>query len=398
MSVKALLYSRPKADGTYPLAVRITKHRKSSYLFLGYLLREDQWDEANHKVRKSHPNSVRLNNLLAQKLAEASDKAIETDIQQPDSTAKVVHRKLKAKGSTTFFPQAEIFLSNLEKAGKYNQHVAEKPRVKHFQQFLNGEDIAFTDITPALLTRFRLWLKGARDMGERTIINHLVFIRSVFSQAMKSDLVDRKYYPFGKDKVKIKYPETAKIGLSREELTALESLEPTEPFYHHARNLWLVSYYFAGMRVSDVLRLKWSDFRQGRMHYTMGKNNKPGSLKVPEQVLSILDQYDKEHELVFPDLRGTDLADSYATQRRISFTTGRVDKVLRKYIRQRAGIAGKLTMHIARHTFAQLSADKIPVQILQKLYRHSNIQTTMGYQSQFVNKDVDEALDAVLNG
>ncbi|MDR3679539.1 MAG: tyrosine-type recombinase/integrase [Flavipsychrobacter sp.] len=56
----------------------------------------------------------------------------------------------------------------------------------------------------------------------------------------------------------------------------------------------------------------------------------------------------------------------------------------------------KLTMHIARHTFAQLARDKISIQMLQKLYRHSSITTTIGYQSNFIHKDTDEALDTVI--
>jgi hypothetical protein len=34
--------------------------------------------------------------------------------------------------------------------------------------------------------------------------------------------------------------------------------------------------------------------------------------------------------------------------------------------------------------------------MLQKLYRHSSITTTIGYQSSLIHKDADDALDAVL--
>ncbi len=395
MSVKLVLRKKPKADGTMPLCIRITRDRKSSYVSLGHYLSEKDWDAKGQRVLKSYPNHVRLNNLLIKKLAEATDKALELETQKEDVSSKAVKNKIKLKGGVTFAPQADIYLSNLKVTGKYNQYVADKPRVERFKAFVDG-DTAFTDITPGLLAKFRVYLKGKFDIGDRTIINHLVVIRSVYSQAMKADLVDRKHYPFGKDKTKIKYPESLKIGLMPDEVKALEQVELPEPFYHHARNLWLFSFYLAGMRVSDVLRLKWADIHDGRLSYMMGKNNKVGSLKLPEKALTILEQYDHDHELVFPDLRETNLADQYATQRRISFTTGRVDKVLRTYIRQRAGITKALTMHIARHTFGNISGDKIPVQMLQKLYRHSNIQTTIGYQAHFMNKSADEALDAVL--
>ena len=65
---------------------------------------------------------------------------------------------------------------------------------------------------------------------------------------------------------------------------------------HHARNVWLVAFYFAGMRVSDVLRLKWTDFQNDRLYYSMGKNEKPGSLKIPDKALKILSEY-KVHRI-----------------------------------------------------------------------------------------------------
>lgn len=53
-------------------------------------------------------------------------------------------------------------------------------------------------------------------------------------------------------------------------------------------------------------------------------------------------------------------------------------------------------MHISRHTFGNLSGDEIPLQMLQKLYRHTSITTTINYQSSFIYKDADEALDRVI--
>ena len=56
-----------------------------------------------------------------------------------------------------------------------------------------------------------------------------------------------------------------------------------------------------------------------------------------------------------------------------------------------------MSMHFARHSFGNISGDKIPIQMLQKLYRHSSITTTILYQSNFMQKDTDEASDKVLD-
>ena len=87
--------------------------------------------------------------------------------------------------------------------------------------------------------------------------------------------------------------------------------------------------------------------------------------------------------------------DKFEIQRKIAFTVANLNKSL-KQIGEDLKIDKKLTLHIARHTFGNISGDKISIQMLQKLYRHSSITTTIGYQSSFIHKDADDALDAVL--
>jgi len=227
-------------------------------------------------------------------------------------------------------------------------------------------------------------------------------IRSIFSQAVEEKVCDAKYYPFGKGKISIKFPESKKIGGNLADIAAIETVELSDsPKEHHARNIWLFSFYFAGMRVSDVFRLKWSDFQNDRLFYAMGKNNKVDSLKVPEKAMKILDQYrhtKDETDLVFPELKDLKtLDDAYAVQVRIKTKLGPINRELKK-VAKKAKIDKTISMHISRHTFGNLSGDKIPVQMLQKLYRHSNISTTIGYQASFINKSADDALDAVIGG
>ncbi|UJH90946.1 hypothetical protein LZ575_20010 [Antarcticibacterium sp. 1MA-6-2] len=35
--------------------------------------------------------------------------------------------------------------------------------------------------------------------------------------------------------------------------------------------------------------------------------------------------------------------------------------------------------------------------MLQKLYRHSDLKTTLNYQANFIHRDADDALDSVIN-
>ena len=285
---------------------------------------------------------------------------------------------------------------------------------------LPGQDVSFAQIDVGILMQFKVYLKARLNLSDRTIANYLMVIQAVFSQAIKEGITDKKYFPFGTDKIRIKVPQSQKVGLTKEDVAKLEAVELPVPAHKVARDLWLVSFYFAGMRAGDVLQLKWSDFRDGRLHYVMDKNSKPGSLKVPDKAQQILERYKPQAEqvknrtsstdshetqaeqaddFVFHYLKGfTAFNDTFALKKRIASLVSQIDKLLKNRVAPAAKLKGKLSMHIARHTFATLAGDKIPIQMLQKLYRHSDIKTTLSYQANFIHKDADEALDAVVGG
>lgn len=399
ISVKAVLRKKKLANNTFPIAIRITKDRKTSFIHLGQDIKESDWDQTLQRVKKSHPNSVRLNSFIMTRLTEAYNKALEMETVKATVSAQAIRQKIKPKAGDTVFKQADLYIDRLKEDGKYNRWNNEKSNVKHLKDFLKS-DIAFSQLTQTVLKRFKAQLISKNGVSERTAVNNWVTVRSIFSQAIAEGACEQKYYPFGKGKLQIKFPESKKVGLTRDDVARIESAVIEKPEADHARNLWLISFYFAGMRVSDVLRLQWSDFMDGRMYYTMGKNNKGDSLKVPEKVMAILSKYEylksDESDLIFPELRKVGLEDRFQMERIISSRINAIDRYLKNEVKKAADIKKPLTMHTARHTFATISGDKIPVQMLQKLYRHTDIKTTIGYQAQFIHGDVDEALDAVI--
>lgn len=406
-SIKIVLRKEEKQDGTFPLAIRITKDRKTSYIYLNYSVLPKDWNAEEQTVRKSHPNSARLNNFITKKLSEARDNALEIETKKAEVTAKAVRHKIKPKVGATFFPQANDYLENLKKSGKFNRYSPDKPRIGHFREFLNDQDIAFADITPGLLDKFTSFLRAyhidrenKKPMSERTIVNHLAVIRSVYAHARRNKVITKEQSPFGGDDgVKIVFPDSTKKGIPIDDIQKLETVELMDQRLDHARNIWLVAFYFAGMRISDLLRLRWLDFSNGRLHYLMGKNDKGGSLLIPAQALAILEKYrteaTTEDDLVFPDLKGIDFSNEFETQRVISVRVRAINQAL-KDIMPIAGLKEKPEPHKARHSFGNLAGDAIPIQMLQKLYRHTHVSTTIGYQNNFVYQATDDALSAVI--
>lgn len=402
-SVKILLYkSKKKKDGTFPVALRIIHDRKPKYIFFGIWIKEQDWNEADSRVKKTHPNSQRINNLIVKKLAEADDILLEANVNHKDISSSQVKKTIKRGGKgASFFTLAMERYNDYIKMGKHGVAGSDKAKINNFRKFLKGEDINFADITVHLLDKFQIYLSSFQKIGQRSVMNHMLLIRTLFNKAISDGLVDQKYYPFGKNKIKIKLPESLKIGLDEEEVKKIIALDLEEgsPLFH-ARNKWLFSFYFAGMRISDVLKCKWSDFSDGRLHYRMGKNQKIVSVKIPDKVADMLHYYEKfktkKNDFIFPDMKTADLSDSEDVWRKNNTGIKNTNDYL-QIIGQMAGIDKKLTNHIARHTFGNIAGDKISPQMLQKLYRHTDIRTTMGYQANFIHKSADDALDTVIN-
>jgi integrase/recombinase XerD len=168
-----------------------------------------------------------------------------------------------------------------------------------------------------------------------------------------------------------------------------------------ARNIWLMSFYFAGMRITDCLLLKWNEFQNDRLFYTMSKNDEPGSLKIPVKAFGILEQYRqaaKTHDLVFPLLKHMNNLDNrFELRRQIAFAVNKLNKAMTKLMPM-IGCTKNASQHKSRHAFAHIAEDiNIGPKVLQKMYRHESILTTMNYQSNFSHQKADEALDAVVS-
>lgn len=400
-STKVILRKKPNKNGQFPLTIRITKDRRSTYLYVGYYIDVKYWDEKNNAVRKSYPNATHLNNLLISKLAEANKILMGLQTENKDISSQQIKMEISNPiGDKCFKDVAYEYLNELEINKKLTRYASDKVRVNHVINFCKSQYLTFREIDEAFLRRFMQYLKIKRKLSQRSIVNNLVVIRTLYNRAIKLGIIDRKFYPFGADKIRIKFPETEKIGLTIEEIKSIENLEGLSPQQKHARNVWLFSFYLAGMRVGDVLKIKWSDIYDGRLHYRMNKNDKLLSLKLPEKIVVVLKFYkeDKKHNdnFIFPEMKKA----NQKIPQDIFAKTKTATKKFNKYLSQiadKAEIDKKITMHIARHSFGNISGDKIPIQMLQKLYRHSSITTTVNYQANFMHKETDDALEKVIN-
>lgn len=399
-TIQAVLRRKPNKQMHFPIAIRITRNRKSTFIFTGQYIEEKYWDKIKNKVKPSHPNSAILNQLILTKMSNANRNLIDAELS-PDLKSLIgIKRKITGTGKGTFRFVADLYLENILSRKKSNQHITEKNRINQFLLFAKNSSLQFNEIDTALLKKFDSYLFFEKEKSRRTVANYMICIRTIYNLAISEGHAERNYYPFGKGRYQIRIPESIKIGLTVEEVKKLEGTEGLTESQQHALHVWLLSFYFAGIRITDVIQLKWTDLIGDRLYYSMSKNGKLVSMKIPEKAQKILDGYkifkDPESPLIFLELRSAEETDEIRKRTRIKTVTRNFNRHL-KNIASILGISKNLSMHMSRHSFGHISGDKIPVQMLQKLYRHSSITTTMQYQANFISKDADDALDKVIN-
>ncbi len=398
-TIRAVVRQKKNKAGQLPIAIRITKDRKSTFLNTGQYIDEKFWDEKNRNVRKSHPNSKVINNFIVAKVAEANDKVLKSEMKPEYESVAEIRNKIVEKKGFDFFVVSNMHLQNLKNRNKHHQYDTEFGRLKKFKEFLGKDVLPFNTLNVALLKKFETYLLHNKKLSPRTVVNYLILIRTIYNLAIAESITDRGLYPFGKGKMTIRIPESQKIGFSAEEIQKLENAKNITEAQQKAIHIWLISFYFAGIRVGDVLQLKWSDFNDGRLLYRMNKNSKLVSLKIPEKAIEIFDYYKSNYDydgLIFPQLRNINLNDTEEVSKRTQSITRNLNRRL-KIASKQLGIKKNISMHIARHSFGNISGDKIPIQMLQKLYRHSSVTTTIRYQANFIHKDTDDALDSIVN-
>lgn len=429
-----------RKDGTIPLAIRISENYKTNYKWLGQYVLEKDWDKISQKVKRTHPNAKKLNNFLLKKLTETNDiyfdskktlspKQVKEKLKGPGGTqsffefaAKRVERKFNKKVYSVAKSEMSILYNLSEFLSKDDSLTIEQSRIEikkrrkeriskarknelHIKDaiasFKKNKKLLFQDISDTFIKNYKVFCSSHLEHKPRTVTNQLIFIRTLFNSAIKEGIIDATFYPFSGDNEKIKIGTSHKIGLIPTEVERIESLKvEKQSSMWHTKNIWLTAFYFAGIRISDAVQLKWSEIKDGRLLYTMDKNKKPVSLKISDKALRIINSYksqkNENNGYVFPFLKDVNPQDEEDLFRKIRNATKLFNKYLKR-IASACDIDKNLSNHIARHTFGNIAGDRIHPQMLQKLYRHSDLKTTLNYQANFIHKETDEALERVIN-
>ena len=172
------------------------------------------------------------------------------------------------------------------------------------------------------------------------------------------------------------------------DLTGKNRLEDTLGMFLFACNA-------GGIRVSDLLQLKWKNFNGTHVTFIQQKTKEQISIKLPVKALQIIEKFREAtgsdtNNYIFPFINPVIHEDRIFDS--ISSNTAYANKNL-KEIAVLAEIDKNLSMHVSRHTWATRALRKgIRIENVSKLLGHTSIKTTQVY-AKIVNTELDKSME-----
>jgi integrase len=400
-SIKVLLReTKLNEKGLAPLYLRLIKDRKAKFIALKIYLKPSEWNKANGKVRKSHPNSARLNAMIAQRIADAEGVAVELETKTKTISSHKIKERIIGAAPADFFPFADKYIKSLEKAGNISSHKRVGVVIRKLKEYCDDKPLYFDEITVTFLKEYEEHLKTKYGNSQNTIHGNLKIVRKIINDAIREDIITRNDNPFYKFQLKLE--KTQRNFLTEEELIKLEQLElPVNSKLKLHRDMYVFAVYAGGLRVSDLILLKWSNFDGERVHIQMHKTKSVVTVKLPNKALEILFSYKKEDNLpehyVFPIFSHLiDYSNPTFLFTKLTSAITAIDKNL-KVIGTKAEIQKKFSFHTSRHTFATWALRKgIRIEYVSKILGHANIKETQIY-AKIVNEELDKAMEVFNN-
>jgi integrase/recombinase XerD len=397
-TVKVLLkQDKAKVNGEAPVYLRITKGRKSKYVSLQLYVLPSLWDSDSGRVKRGYPNSVRVNRFIAQKEADAHGISVDLESKDASVSTKVIKEVLSGKTSMSFFGYAESYLRSLELSAKTGTLDKAKAVISKIRAYQGKSDLPLDEITVFWLRGYDMHLRGELGNCNNTVHSNLKVLRRILNKAIEEDLLPFEKNPF--HKFKLKWVKPTKTYLTEDEVLRIESVDinPSHRLCHH-RDMFIFSCYTGGLRVSDMLFLKWRNFDGERLVLSSEKTDEQLSILVPTKAKAILERYRTDSSnpegYIFPCFdEEKDCTDPKVKFRLKSSQTAYYNKNL-KIIADLADIDKTVTTHTARHTWATRALRKgLRMEHVSKLMGHQSIKTTQVY-AKIVNSDLDKAMES----
>jgi integrase/recombinase XerD len=221
--------------------------------------------------------------------------------------------------------------------------------------------VAVHDLTKQHIMSYLLWLIKKRKYSETHVHTAVNAIKFYFEQVEKRP---REFYDLPRPKKPMKLPSI----LAEEEMVSL--LNSSDNLKHKAL---LMTAYSAGLRVSELVRLKIAHVDSKRMMILIeqGKGKKDRMVPLSQRLLETLRLYFKAYRPTLYLFEGDNAGEPISTRtaQRILATT-----------KLRAKVYKKGSIHSLRHSYAtHLLEGGTDIRYIKELLGHQSLKTTLIY-------------------
>jgi len=353
-----------------------------------------EWDEQRKRVQPHHPNSALINEYIVKKLAEAESVALQTYSRDAKSISTAISKKLKATRSGSFSDYFIAYKDWLLRHNKIGSYTKIKSGIAKLIHFTGNRPLSFEEVNVSFLKKYQEFLFNKLGNSINTVHGTIKVIRKLFNDAVREGIVDAGQNPFLR--FRLRTEPTIRPYLTEKEITRIEDLSLTSgsKMAQH-RDLFVFACFACGLRVSDLLLLKWKHFDGTHLNLVIKKTGRQISIPLPNRALEILSSFSRSRpsskSRIFPFLKSASYT-ALGLNRAISSATAYLNKNLRK-IATLAKIDKRISMGTSRHTWATRALRKgMRIEYVSKLLGHVNIRTTQLY-THIVDVELDVAME-----
>jgi len=363
-----------KRDGKAKILLTIQDGTKKKR-FATKLSIEPQYfqNKHNHWIKKSHPHYITLNHKLAEFYQE--HKAWDPHSEDP-SISKCFELYL----------ESSLFKGLAPSTQEKTYGILMREWRSHFEE-LSLWSKPYLVLSPRIIKGIteKMRLSGLSD---QTIYKKLATLKSLFNQLYrKLEVISQN--PI--DGVSVANPKPIKEAIPRKEIIAFLQYAPQTAVEELSTDLWRFSFYSQGLRISDVVSLKYNhiDWEDRRVQRIQTKTKQPISFAITAETQRLIEKYQNQTPYVF------DLGYDPSDPRSVDRINARARKSL-KHICKKLSLKHLGHIHTARDAFAQVRSAQIPLTELSASLGHSSTLTTHEYLGRHLNY-ADQELDLKLN-
>lgn len=311
------------------------------------------------------------------------------------------------KTSESLFQFMNLLIALLLKNGQLRTMQHYKATLNSYMRFRGDKDISFKEIDAKEMQSYEAYLKNVAKVCNNTSSFYLRILRATYNKAVEKGYATQQN-PF-KD-VYTGIAKTNKRAIPTESVSSIKRLDTTTaltPKQELARDTFLMCFYLRGISFIDLAHLRKSDLKDGFISYTRSKTGQRISIRWEKDMQDIADKYQAQtvsSPYLFPFLadcatnnkKGT-MKDKRQDELRLYHNAeSRITYHLKK-LGEKMEINSKLTLYVARHSWATTARDKnISISVISKALGHNSETTTQIYLRSIQSSEVDDANAEIL--